>query len=122
MQRQKNLIPPRVALVFGLAVLTVWLVGCGEQTPTTPPPAAQKHEDQPPHGGTPVVLGHEDFCLELVLDKPAGIMNAYLLDGEMENFVRIPSESFCSDGQTPGRRSGFGFQGRRQPRHRRNGG
>ncbi len=92
---------PRFALALVLAALSGSLTGCGDQTPVTPPPAAHKHEHHPPHGGTPVVLGNEACHLELVLDKTNGIMNAYLLDGEMENFVRIPAESFAVAAKLP---------------------
>jgi hypothetical protein len=47
------------------------------------------HRHHPPHGGTPVVLGDEAFHLELVRDPGAGTLRAYVLDGEMEAFVRI---------------------------------
>jgi hypothetical protein len=47
------------------------------------------HRHRPPHGGTPVVLGDEAFHLELVRDPAAGTLRAYVLDGEMEGFVRI---------------------------------
>ena len=52
-----------------------------------------KHEHHPPHGGTPVVLGDEAYHIELVLDASAGTLQAYVLDGEMENFIRstVPS-------------------------------
>jgi len=36
-----------------------------------------------------VVLGDELYHLELVREAPDGILEAYVLDGEMENFVRI---------------------------------
>jgi hypothetical protein len=35
-----------------------------------------------------VVLGDEDYHIELVLDRASGRIQAYVLDGEMENFVR----------------------------------
>ena len=50
---------------------------------------AAKHAHHAPHGGTPVVLGKEVYHLELVLDPKTGRLSAYVLDGEMENFVRI---------------------------------
>ena len=52
-----------------------------------------KHEHHPPHGGTPVVLGEEAAHVELVLDAPAGRLQAYVLDGELENFLRIAEPS-----------------------------
>ena len=56
--------------------------------------AAHHHEHIPPHGGTAVELGHEEFHVELVLDAPAGRLTAYVMDGELEQFVRIPAASF----------------------------
>jgi hypothetical protein len=55
-----------------------------------PQPAAApgRHEHHPPHGGTPVVLGNEAYHLEFVRDPAAGTLQAYVLDGEMEVFVR----------------------------------
>ncbi len=73
------------------AVATAWLVaGCNEprtpQNAGAPPP---KHEHRPPHGGTAVELGKEEFHLEIVRDAAAGRLTAYVMDGELENFVRI---------------------------------
>ena len=69
------------------------LTGCGE--PSKPATAApHKHEHKPPHGGTPVVLGDEEFHLELVADVPEGRLTAFVMDGELENFVRVPATSF----------------------------
>jgi len=47
------------------------------------------HVHHPPHGGTPIVLGDEAYHLELVRDAATGSLDAYVLDGEMENFIRI---------------------------------
>ncbi len=43
---------------------------------------------------TPVVLGAEIYHLEFVLDPASGQLSAYVLDGEMENFIRIAAPSF----------------------------
>lgn len=51
--------------------------------------AAHAHSHTAPHGGTAVVLGEEAFHLEFVRDAEAGTLGAYLLDGHMENFVRV---------------------------------
>lgn len=40
------------------------------------------------------MLGEEAFHIELVRDAEAGKIDAYLLDGEMEEFVRIAVPSF----------------------------
>lgn len=75
----------------------MWLAGCSvENDPSvdsshsnhakSPP---QKHRHIPPHGGAPVVLGEELYHLEFVLDEASASLHCYVLDGHMENFIRI---------------------------------
>jgi hypothetical protein len=73
---------------------------CGKTEPVT---AATKagHEHKAPHGGTAIELGEEAFHLELVKED-AGKLSAYVLDGEMENFIRIESPSFQIVAQVAG--------------------
>jgi hypothetical protein len=52
------------------------------------------HKDQPPHGGTPVALG-DNYNIEFVLDAASGTLSAYILDDEMEEFVRSGMPSFA---------------------------
>jgi hypothetical protein len=80
-------------LIAALSALVLTACGRVESASATATPAAH-HKDVPPHGGTPVVLGHEEYHLEFVLDPPSGRMDAWVLDGEMENFVRIEAPSF----------------------------
>ncbi len=76
-------------LVILLAGLLAFTPGCGKKAPSSASATAPaRHEHHPPHGGTPVVLGDEAYHLELVLDSASGTLQAYVLDGEMENFVR----------------------------------
>src|SRR5882757_2198315 len=78
-------------LLLPLAFVT----GCGKQSPESAAAAKPaKHEHHPPHGGTPVVLGDEVYHVELVLDAAAGKLQAFVLDGEMENFIRSAAPSF----------------------------
>jgi len=64
-----------------LALALALLAGCGENKTTAPNPnVAHKHEHKPPHGGAPVVLGDEEYHVELVLDAPAGKLDAYVFD------------------------------------------
>jgi hypothetical protein len=75
-----------VMLVSAIAV-----AACSKApTPSGPP---HLHVDHPPHGGTAVVLGDEAYQIELVLDAASGTLQAYVLDGEMEDFIRsgVPS-------------------------------
>jgi len=60
------------------------------------------HRDQPPHGGVAVSLG-EDYTLEFVPDPGEGGLYAYVLDGEMEEFIRIPARSFLATAALGGR-------------------
>ncbi len=48
----------------------------------------------PPHGGTPVVVGSHGYHLEFVRDAEKGRLQAYLLDGHVENYVNVPETSF----------------------------
>jgi hypothetical protein len=82
---------PVLALVLGLV-----FSGCGQKSESgkAPPAAAhQHHEHVAPHGGTAVVLGHEEHHLELVVDAVAGKMTAYVMDGELEQFLRVSAPS-----------------------------
>lgn len=80
-------------LVLGLAVGL--FAGCERQPSHAPQQTSEhKHEHKPPHHGTPIVLGKEEYHVELVLDAAAGRLQAYIMDGELENFVRLPAQSF----------------------------
>jgi hypothetical protein len=69
----------------------VLLAGCGESKHGD---SHHGHQHTPPHGGTPVVLGNEEYHLELVLDPASGKLQAYVLDGHMDKFIRLTNESF----------------------------
>ena len=85
----------KLILMIMLAVMGGLLAGCQKNgTEAQQARAPHKHEHVPPHHGTPVVLGNEEYHVELVLDTPAGKLQAYVMDGELENFIRIPAESF----------------------------
>ncbi len=83
---------PRTLLLLLPGLL---FAGCGKTTPTVTAPATAKagHEHKAPHGGTAIELGEEAFHLELVKEDN-GKLSAYVLDGELENFIRIASPSF----------------------------
>lgn len=82
-----------------------YLFGCSKPDETAAPKseAVHKHEHHPPHGGTPVVLGDEEYHVELVLDATTGNLQAFVFDGELENFVRVPAKSIEIDAQVSGR-------------------
>jgi type IV pilus biogenesis protein CpaD/CtpE len=76
---------------FLLALAAAFAGGCAKAPPAPAPGETALHRAEPPHGGTPVVLGQEEYQLELVVDRAAGRLQAYVLDGEMEDFVRSSS-------------------------------
>jgi hypothetical protein len=48
----------------------------------------------PPHGGTPVQIGSHGFHLELVRDAEKSRFQAFVLDGHVEGYVKVPEKSF----------------------------
>ncbi len=85
--------------LIGLTGSSLLVGGCGggkkpSSDPDVAAPQAIEHHHHPPHGGTPVVLGNELYHLELVRDAAAGKLQAFVLDGEMENFVRCSPATF----------------------------
>jgi len=77
----------RLALI---AAVVTGFVACKKSDPhASHDHSAHKHEHVAPHGGTAVVLGDELYHLELVLDATKGLLQVYVLDGELEKFVRI---------------------------------
>lgn len=83
----------RILLTGVFALCLTVLAGCGEHREKENPSAPHFHVDVAPHGGTPVGVG-DDYQIEWVLDAPTGKLQAYILDGEMENFIRITPPSF----------------------------
>jgi hypothetical protein len=83
---------PFFSLALGVAV-TVAVAGCGDSHDHAEPSGGEHHHEAK-YGGTLVEIGHHEFNLEFVRDAATGTLNAYVLDGHVVNFVRIPLESF----------------------------
>lgn len=77
----------------GVILLAAALSGCGDPSPQADA-KPHKHEHTPPHGGTPVVLGDEEYHVEFVPDLAAGNLTAFVMDGELEKFIRIAAPAF----------------------------
>ncbi len=107
----------RTGLVLALGA---GLAGACSRQPAPPAPV-HRHEHHPPHGGTPVVLGDEAYHLELVRDPQAGTLQAFLLDGEMENFVRAAMPSIEIVARAGGAERILAPPARAQPGYRRDG-
>ncbi len=100
-------------LIAALLAFAVGILGGCSKSAT---PAAvsvetpAKHEHHPPHGGTAVVLGNEAYHLELVRDAAAGKLTAYVLDGEMEEFIRVKAATFEAVATVAGAKQTLTFQ------------
>ncbi len=101
--RKQDSIQPQLAAKIVMGALIGSLVICflslflgctKKEIPPTVAPFPARHEHHPPHGGTPVVLGDESYHLEFVLDPVEGKLQAFILDGEMENFIRATALRF----------------------------
>jgi hypothetical protein len=91
-------------MLHSFMVLTsLMLCACGR--PEREPAGGAKphhHAHHAPHGGTPVVLGDELYHLELVRDGATGTLQAYVLDGEMHDFIRLPALEFVIEAPVGG--------------------
>jgi zinc/manganese transport system substrate-binding protein len=81
----------RVSRLLAAILAVLGLAACSR---TGAGAAVGMHRDQPPQGGTAVALGDGAYHLEFVRDAGAGRLDAYVLDDEMEEFVRISAPSF----------------------------
>jgi hypothetical protein len=89
-------------LLAALALAIGVCAGCSKTQEAADSGAPRRHQHHPPHGGTPVVLGDEAYHLELVLDAATGTLQAYVLDGEMEDFIRSGASSIEIDATVNG--------------------
>ncbi len=69
-----------------LTVLLLALAGCSKHEPAA---RSAGHHHDAPHGGVLVELGDHQFNLEFKFDEARGVLQAWVLDGHAENFVRI---------------------------------
>jgi hypothetical protein len=99
----KKFLSMRKILLLG-SVIAIGFCGCSKsERPSAANAPVHKHEHHPPHGGAPVELGEEEYHVEIVGDGNAGKLQAFVLDGELENFVRIAEPSLEIDAQVSGR-------------------
>ena len=98
----------RAYLVLCTIVLVLTWTACGPSPDTDTQHihnetghSHEGHHHDPPHGGTVIRLGDELYHLEWVRDEAAGVMRCFILDGHMENFVRINQPAIEVEIQTP---------------------
>ena len=68
------------------------------------------HSHGPPHGGTPVNVAEHKYHLELVRDATNGVMQAYVLDGDLHDFIKVPETNFALDAKLGGQTERLEFQ------------
>lgn len=84
----------RPVLAACVAALLLAPAACSHRSATAPAmPAPGSHKDQPPHGGTVIDLGQDLYHLEMLRDPDAGTLTVWVLDGEMDEFIRISQSS-----------------------------
>jgi hypothetical protein len=76
------------SLLLAAALPALLLAGCGKAAAPPDADVPHHHHHHAPHGGAAVELGDEEYHVELVLDAATGTLQAYVLDAELENFVR----------------------------------
>jgi hypothetical protein len=92
-----------VATALGAFAL---LAGCGKKATHEPPEdqAGKGHVHAAKHGGVAVELGEHEYQIEFTVGETPGTIRAYIMDGHMEEFVRIEAATFAAtaavDGQT----------------------
>lgn len=76
-----------------LILLLLGLVGCSRQEPAAAT-APAGHHHAAPNGGQLLELGEHQFNLEFKYDATRGVLQAWVLDGHAENFVRVSMALF----------------------------
>lgn len=76
--------------VSALAACLVAGTGCRDSSQSK----SDNDTNGPPHGGTPVLIADHKNHLELVRDGTAGLMQAYVLDDDLHDFIRVPETNF----------------------------
>jgi hypothetical protein len=79
---------------LGLALI---LVGCSrEEHAVKSASHDHAHSHAPKHGGALVELGEEEFHLEVAYGDTPGVLQAFVMDAHVEDYVRISASSFVA--------------------------
>ena len=78
-----------------LALLAAAALAACSKAPVAPADSGEvhMHHAHAPHGGTVLKLGDDAYHIELVLNPATGTLQAFVLDDELEDFVRSSSPS-----------------------------
>jgi len=83
-----------IRLALALLAVAFLATACSQSHDHDKKSAGTGHVHTAPHGGTLVEIGDHAYNLELVRDRAAGKLTAWVLDGHAENFVRLKITSF----------------------------
>lgn len=83
-----------IRLVLALAAAALFAAACSKSHDHEKKSVDSGHVHVAPHGGTLIEIGDHAYNLELLRDKAAGKLTAWVLDGHAEHFVRLKSASF----------------------------
>lgn len=89
--------------ILALAALAA-LAGCAPREGGAGGGRQGGHVHVAPHGGTLVELGAHQYNVEFVFDAGRSVLQAYVLDGHAESFVRIGIPEFVVTAQAGGQR------------------
>ena len=90
------LVVKRIACLFSLVVLLAVPLGGCRPKHDHHAHGAHGHTHDAKHGGVAVELGQEEFHIEFTYGDKPGVMQAYILDAHMENYVRVDAPSFTA--------------------------
>ena len=97
--------------LLGMAMVSMIWTGCDAPEQKHSSSAPHGHHHDPPHGGSLIQLGNEQYHLELVLDQDLTLMRCYVLDGHVEHFIRLAQEEIhCETTLPSGLKTNLVFQ------------
>ena len=97
--------------LLGMALVSMIWTGCDAPEQKHSSSAPHGHHHDPPHGGSLIQLGNEQYHLELVLDQDLTLMRCYVLDGHVEHFIRLAQEEIhCETTLSSGLKTNLVFQ------------
>ncbi len=98
------------SLLLGLGLALFAAAGCTKKAPPEPASAPKSHTHVAPQGGVLAELGEEAYHIEFRHGETPGVVQAFIMDGEAENFVRSDQLSFAARGRSGEQEVSLAFQ------------
>jgi hypothetical protein len=95
--------PHHRSFSFAIAVSIIGLamLGCGKKA-AHEAKAHGGHVHEAKHGGVAVELGEHEYQMEFTFGDTPGVLRAYIMDGHMNDYVRIDLPSFSATANVNG--------------------